>query len=84
MASTAHADGANSTCAPIRASTCPIASELPKLSAQIVALLNRALNEAIHSDTFKARMEALGVSEVLVALTHERKMAAAFCVAVRA
>ncbi|HEX9236235.1 MAG TPA: holo-ACP synthase [Actinomycetota bacterium] len=32
----------------------------------------------------RARMEALGVSEVLVALTHERKMAAAFCVAVRA
>jgi holo-[acyl-carrier protein] synthase len=31
----------------------------------------------------RARMEALGVSEVLVALTHERRMAAAFCVAVR-
>jgi holo-[acyl-carrier protein] synthase len=31
----------------------------------------------------RARMEALGATEVLVALTHERKMAAAFCVAVR-
>lgn len=31
----------------------------------------------------RARMEALGVSEVMVALTHERRMAAAFCVAVR-
>ena len=30
-----------------------------------------------------ARMEALGVTEVLVALTHERRMAAAFCLAVR-
>jgi hypothetical protein len=27
-------------------------------------------------------MDALGVSEVMVALTHERRMAAAFCVAV--
>jgi holo-[acyl-carrier protein] synthase len=32
----------------------------------------------------RARMEALGATEVLVALTHERRMAAAFCVAVRA
>jgi holo-[acyl-carrier protein] synthase len=31
----------------------------------------------------KARADALGVSEVLVALTHERRMAAAFCLAVR-
>src|SRR5436190_7003310 len=31
----------------------------------------------------RARMEALGVTDVLVALTHERRMAAAFCVAVR-
>jgi holo-[acyl-carrier protein] synthase len=30
----------------------------------------------------KARMGALGVSEVMVALTHERRMAAAFCVAI--
>jgi holo-[acyl-carrier protein] synthase len=30
-----------------------------------------------------ARAEALGVREVMVALTHERRMAAAFCVAVR-
>jgi holo-[acyl-carrier protein] synthase len=30
-----------------------------------------------------ARAEALGVSQVLVALTHERRMAAAFCMAVR-
>lgn len=29
-----------------------------------------------------ARADALGVSQVLVALTHERRMAAAFCVAV--
>ena len=33
--------------------------------------------------TSRARADALGVSEVMVALTHERKMAAAFCVAVR-
>jgi holo-[acyl-carrier protein] synthase len=33
--------------------------------------------------TSRARMEALGVTEVLLALTHERRMAAAFCVAVR-
>src|SRR5436309_2438943 len=32
--------------------------------------------------TSKVRMDALGVSEVMVALTHERRMAAAFCVAV--
>jgi holo-[acyl-carrier protein] synthase len=31
----------------------------------------------------RARAEALGVSRVLVALTHERRMAAAFCMAVR-
>jgi holo-[acyl-carrier protein] synthase len=30
-----------------------------------------------------ARAEAIGVSHVLVALTHERRMAAAFCMAVR-
>jgi holo-[acyl-carrier protein] synthase len=30
-----------------------------------------------------ARAEALGVSRVMLALTHERRMAAAFCVAVR-
>jgi tripartite-type tricarboxylate transporter receptor subunit TctC len=34
----------------------------PKLSLQIVALLNKALNEAIHSDVFKTRMEALGMT----------------------
>lgn len=33
--------------------------------------------------TSLARAEMLGVSQVLVALTHERKMAAAVCVAVR-
>ena len=33
--------------------------------------------------TSRARADALGVSEVMVALTHERRMAAAFCVAVR-
>jgi holo-[acyl-carrier protein] synthase len=33
--------------------------------------------------TSKARAELLGVSRVLLALTHERRMAAAFCVAVR-
>jgi holo-[acyl-carrier protein] synthase len=33
--------------------------------------------------TSRARADALGVSEVLVALTHERRMAAAFCMAVR-
>jgi holo-[acyl-carrier protein] synthase len=31
----------------------------------------------------RARMDALGVTQVLLALTHERAMAAAFCVAVR-
>jgi holo-[acyl-carrier protein] synthase len=31
----------------------------------------------------RARMDALGVTDVMVALTHERQMAAAFCVAVR-
>jgi phosphopantetheinyl transferase (holo-ACP synthase) len=31
----------------------------------------------------RVRMDALGVTDVLVALTHERQMAAAFCVAVR-
>jgi holo-[acyl-carrier protein] synthase len=30
-----------------------------------------------------ARAESLGVSQVLLALTHERRMAAAFCMAVR-
>jgi holo-[acyl-carrier protein] synthase len=33
--------------------------------------------------TSRARADALGVTEVMVALTHERRMAAAFCVAVR-
>ncbi len=32
--------------------------------------------------TSKSRMDSLGVTEVMVALTHERRMAAAFCVAV--
>ena len=32
--------------------------------------------------TSKSRMDSLGVSEVMVALTHERRMAAAFCMAV--
>jgi len=33
--------------------------------------------------TSKARADALGVSEVMLALTHERRMAAAFCLAIR-
>ncbi len=33
-----------------------------KLPPQIVAFLNKALNEAIHSDTFKTRMQALGMT----------------------
>ena len=33
--------------------------------------------------TSKARADALGVSQVMLALTHERRMAAAFCLAVR-
>jgi holo-[acyl-carrier protein] synthase len=33
--------------------------------------------------TSRARADALGVSEVMVALTHERRTAAAFCLAVR-
>ncbi|TMK85459.1 MAG: holo-ACP synthase [Actinobacteria bacterium] len=32
----------------------------------------------------RRRMETLGVTEVMVALTHERRMAGAFCVALRA
>ena len=32
--------------------------------------------------TSLARAETLGVTEVMVALTHERRMAAAFCLAV--
>ena len=35
------------------------------------------------SGTSRARAESLGVTRVLVALTHERRMAAAFCLAVR-
>ena len=35
------------------------------------------------SGSSRARAEALGVSQVLLALTHERRMAAAFCMAVR-
>ena len=35
------------------------------------------------SGASRTRAESLGVSEVLVALTHERRMAAAFCMAVR-
>jgi hypothetical protein len=30
-----------------------------------------------------ARLQALGGTEIMVALTHERQMAAAFCLAVR-
>jgi phosphopantetheinyl transferase (holo-ACP synthase) len=30
----------------------------------------------------RAKAESMGVSQVMVALTHERKMAGAFCVAV--
>jgi len=33
--------------------------------------------------TSRARADALGVTQVMVALTHERRMAAAFCVALR-
>jgi tripartite-type tricarboxylate transporter receptor subunit TctC len=33
-----------------------------KMSPQIVAFLNKALNEAIHSDAFKTRMQALGMT----------------------
>jgi holo-[acyl-carrier protein] synthase len=33
--------------------------------------------------TSRTRAEALGVTDVMVALTHERRMAAAFCLAVR-
>ena len=33
--------------------------------------------------TSRARADALGVSEVMVALTHERRTAAAFCLAIR-
>jgi holo-[acyl-carrier protein] synthase len=35
------------------------------------------------SGSTRRRAEALGVTEVMVALTHERKMAAAFCLAVQ-
>jgi tripartite-type tricarboxylate transporter receptor subunit TctC len=33
-----------------------------KMSPQIVAFLNKALNESIHSDLFKTRMQALGMT----------------------
>jgi tripartite-type tricarboxylate transporter receptor subunit TctC len=33
-----------------------------KLPPQIVALLNKAMNESIHSDLFKTRMQALGMT----------------------
>jgi tripartite-type tricarboxylate transporter receptor subunit TctC len=33
-----------------------------KMSPRIVAFLNKALNEAIHSDAFKTRMQALGMT----------------------
>jgi len=33
-----------------------------KTSPQIIAFLNRALNDAIHSDVFKTRMQALGMT----------------------
>lgn len=35
------------------------------------------------SGTSRARADALGVSDVMLALSHEREVAAAFCVAVR-
>lgn len=34
----------------------------PKLPPPIVAYLNKALNEALHADIFKSRMEALGMT----------------------
>jgi tripartite-type tricarboxylate transporter receptor subunit TctC len=34
----------------------------PKTPPQIVALLNKHLNDALNSDTFKQRMEALGMT----------------------
>jgi tripartite-type tricarboxylate transporter receptor subunit TctC len=34
----------------------------PKLAPEIVAYLNKALNDAIHSDLFKSRMGALGMT----------------------
>jgi tripartite-type tricarboxylate transporter receptor subunit TctC len=33
-----------------------------KMSPQVVAFLNKALNDAIHSDAFKTRMQALGMT----------------------
>ena len=36
------------------------------------------------SGSTRSRAKALGVSDVMVALTHERRMAAAFCLAVQA
>src|SRR5262245_19767150 len=49
----------------------------PKLSPQIVAYLNKTLNEAIHSQTFKTRMEALGMT-IPVAETNTPENFAAF------
>jgi tripartite-type tricarboxylate transporter receptor subunit TctC len=47
-----------------------------KMSPQIVAFLNRALNEAIHSDVFTTRMRALGMTIPEAALNTPENFAA--------
>src|SRR5262249_62400680 len=49
----------------------------PKLPPQIVAFLNKALNDAIHADAFKERMEALGMT-IPAAATNTPENFAAF------
>lgn len=48
-----------------------------KLSPQIVTFLNRALNEAIHSDVFRTRMQTLGMT-IPAAATNTPENFAAF------
>lgn len=47
-----------------------------KMSPQIIAFLNRALNDAIHSDVFKTRMQALGMTIPEAALNTPENFAA--------
>jgi len=49
----------------------------PKLPPPIVAFLNKALNDAIHADAFKERMEALGMT-IPAAATNTPENFAAF------
>jgi tripartite-type tricarboxylate transporter receptor subunit TctC len=48
----------------------------PRLPPQIVAFLNRMLNDAIHSDAFKARIEPLGMTAPAASLNTPEGFAA--------